>query len=100
MKPTIKLMLQAFVAIILLSTAVLPAYAQSERERERAENDRDLEERAFRLRMLEKSHNQPAKRRDPKLAFAQLQDDFVHIQLLNRRLVQAVAHGGALDLKF
>lgn len=70
-------------------------------ERERREREmyaRDLEERQFMLRNLKAEG--PAKRPEPRLAVAQIREDFVRLQVVNNDLARTVSRGGALDLKF
>ncbi|HWS90539.1 MAG TPA: hypothetical protein VN282_26460 [Pyrinomonadaceae bacterium] len=69
---------------------------ESER-RERAMRAADLNEREFLLRNIRP--DAPAERPSPRLALAQLRDDFVRIQVLNNDLMKAAASGDALDLK-
>jgi hypothetical protein len=95
-----RLVLQTIAAAVITATAVTTAVAQSERERERLDNERDLEQRVFNLGTLDKRSGRNAARRDPQLTPAQLQEDFTRLQVLNNSLAEAVSKGGALDLKF
>ena len=71
-----------------------------ERERrDREMREADLRERQFLLRTMEPDRR-PATPPTPRLALAQIRDDFVRLQVLNNDLARAVARGGALDLKF
>ena len=42
----------------------------------------------------------PPRRIEPRLALAQIREDFVRIQVVNNDLAAAVSRGGALDLEF
>jgi hypothetical protein len=68
--------------------------------RERLEMERNLREREFMLRMLENEARRPQRRPEPQLAYAQLKDDFMRLQVVNNDLAQAVSSGSALDFKF
>lgn len=71
-----------------------------ERERrDREMREADLRERQFLLRTMEPDRR-PAATPAPRLALAQIRDDFVRLQVLNNDLAGAVSRGGALDLKF
>lgn len=56
-------------------------------------------ERAMSLRMAGQVQRQP-RRAEPKLALAQIREDFVRIQVVNNDLADAVSRRGPLDLKF
>ena len=57
-------------------------------------------ERTMGLRMAEQKQRKP-QRTEPKLALAQIREDYVRIQVVNNDLADAVKRGGgALDLKF
>jgi len=71
-----------------------------ERERrDREMREADLSERQFLLRTMEPDRR-PAGPPAPRLALAQIREDFVRIQVLNNDLVRAASRGGALDPKF
>src|SRR5829696_3884844 len=71
-----------------------------ERERrDREMREADLSERQFLLRTMEPDRR-PAGPAAPRLALAQIREDFVRIQVLNNDLARAVSGGDALDLKF
>ena len=71
-----------------------------ERERrDREMREADLRERQFLLRTMEPDRR-PAEPPAPRLALAQIREDFVRLQVLNNDLAKAVSRGGALDLKF
>lgn len=74
-----------------------------ERERrDREMRERDLRERQFLLRTME-ADRRAAERPQPRLAVAQIREDFVRLQVVNNELARAVAGAGrggpALDLK-
>ena len=86
-----------------MALAVMPAVSAqtSQAERDRAENERELEIRVWNLRMLsEQSLKSRKKRRDVQQELAQLQEDFTRIQVVNKRLGRAALGSGALDLRF
>lgn len=56
-------------------------------------------ERTMGLRLAGEVRKKPT-RPEPKLALAQIREDFVRIQVVNNELADAVSRGGALDLKF
>src|SRR5215211_7215654 len=71
-----------------------------ERERrDREMREADLSERQYLLRTMEPDRR-PAGPPAPRLALAQIREDFVRIQVLNNDLVRAASRGDALDLKF
>lgn len=71
-----------------------------ERERrDREMREADLRERQFLLRTMEPDRR-PATPPAPRLAVAQIREDFVRLQVLNNDLAKVVSRGGALDLKF
>ena len=87
-----------FVASLAVSTY---AFAQQrDRQREREADELDIQQRSFNLRMLHimAKHRRP--RSNPQLALAQVQEDFTHIQLVNKKLGLSALRGGDLDLKF
>lgn len=71
-----------------------------ERERrDREMREADLAERQFLLRTMEPDRR-PAGPPAPRLALAQIREDFVRLQVLNNGLARAVSRGDALDRKF
>lgn len=66
--------------------------------RDRAMREADLSEREFMLRNMKPEPLAP-ERPAPRLALAQLKEDFVRIQVLNNGLAKAATSGGSLDLK-
>jgi hypothetical protein len=109
-----------FVAVYVVAIALASAFANSAHGRqtgqrgagnsaevERAERERrdremreaDMSERQYQLRTMEPDRRlagPPA----PRLALAQIREDFVRIQVLNNDLVRAASRGDALDHKF
>lgn len=87
-----------FVASLALFT---DAFAQQrDRQREREADELDIQQRSFNLRMLHIMAKQRRPRSNPQLALAQVQEDFTHIQLVNKKLGLSALRGGDLDLKF
>jgi hypothetical protein len=89
-------------AVALFTLALAPAVmAQSARDVERAENERDLDLRSWNLKVLQLQHERESKGRPPaRQAVAQLQDDFARLQIANRNLLRAALSNNTLDLKF
>ena len=71
---------------------------ESER-REREMREADLRERQFMLRNM-RPDARPAERPTPRLATAQIREDFVRLQVLNNDLAKAASQGDALNFKF
>ena len=87
-----------FFATVAILTA---AFAQQrDRQRDRDADELDIQQRSFNLRMLHIMAKQRRPRHDPQLALAQVQEDFTHIQLVNKKLGLSALRGGDLDLKF
>jgi hypothetical protein len=57
-------------------------------------------EREFNQRTLEDQLHRPTARREAKLSFAQISEDFTRIQVINNELVTAARRDTELDLKF
>ena len=93
-----------WLAIGIMSTVALApgALAQTpQEERDRVENERDLELRVWNLRMLsEKSLKSRKKRRNVQQELAQMQEDFTRLQVVNKSLGRAALGNSALDLGF
>ena len=67
--------------------------------RERMANDAaESEERELTRELVERYHRS-GERRDPHLAFAQIREDFLRLQVVNNDLARAASGEGALDLK-
>ena len=87
-----------FVALLGFSA---DAFAQQrDRQRERDADELDIQQRSFNLRMLHIMAKQRRPRHDPQLALAQVQEDFTHIQLINKKLGLSALGSGSLDLKY
>jgi hypothetical protein len=56
------------------------------------------EEREMTLMLAERYHRS-GEQRDPHLAFAQIREDFLRLQVVNNGLARAASGGGQLDLK-
>jgi hypothetical protein len=56
------------------------------------------EEREMTLALTERYHRS-GERRDPRLAFTQIREDFLRLQVVNNDLARAAKGGGQLDLK-
>jgi hypothetical protein len=93
-------------AAALLLFAACPVAAQSSvtSGAERASRERmaseaaDSEEREMALALIERYHRSGEKR-EPRLALAQIREDFLRLQVVNNDLAKAVSGGGQLDLK-
>jgi hypothetical protein len=71
-----------------------------ERERrDREMREADMSERQYLLRTMEPDRR-PAGPPAPRLALAQIREDFVRIQVLNNDLVRAASRGDSLDPRF
>ena len=103
--------LHTVMTAVIVSATALAASAQTgwpappvgpTAERNRDENERDLEERIAYQRMLAAwaERRRERKKADPKLAVAQLQEDFTRLQIVNKELVLTTAKRPDLDLKF
>lgn len=106
MRLTFKLMLRAAAAVVML--AALAPLAQGQRSGRGASSPQptretsamnDLE-REMNERTLEEQLGAPASRRQQRLSYEQLSEDFKRIQLVNNDLVAAASRDAALDLKF
>ncbi|MGH9968833.1 MAG: hypothetical protein ACREBG_13605 [Pyrinomonadaceae bacterium] len=101
MKPNWKLTSQLTAAIVLGLALVTQVSGQRESERDRLENERDLELRSWNFKMLSLAASKGGEERPrAKQALAQLQEDFRQIQTLNKSLGRAAIGSGVLDLRF
>ena len=95
-----------FMAVVFGGLIILPIWGQlplSEgrtKDSTQSDADRDLEERIAYQRMRASLAENQRKKRDPKLALAELQEDFKRIQAVNLEMVRTLSKGGTLDLKF
>lgn len=91
-------------AALLFAACALGAQTQQERSAERAARERmareaaESEEREMTLALAERYHRS-GERREPRLAFAQIREDFIRLQVVNNDLVQTISGGGQLDFK-
>jgi len=86
-----------FAATLFVAGNSLAQQTQSQREME----DRDIDQRSWNLRMLSIIDAQKRARKfDPQLALAQVQEDFTRIQQINKPLGLMALGKSALDLKF
>jgi len=91
-------------AILLFAAGALGVQGQQGRTAERAVRDRmasdaaESDEREMMLALAERYHRS-GERREPRLAFAQIKEDFVRLQVINNDLARAVSGKGEIDLK-
>jgi predicted flap endonuclease-1-like 5' DNA nuclease len=91
-------------AALLLVACAVGVHGQQMSAAERASRERMAgdaaasEEREMTLELIERYHRS-GEQREPRLALAQIREDFVRLQVVNNELAQAVAGGGRLDLK-
>lgn len=96
--------LSAAAAVVFFAVCVPQLRGQQIRNAERAARERmsaeaaASEEREMMLALTERYHRS-GEQRDPRLAFAQIREDFVRLQIVNNDLAKAVAGAGQLDLK-
>jgi len=79
-------------------STTIAAAERASRER-MAREAAESEERDMMFALIERYHRSGQPLRDPRLAFAQIREDFIRIQVVNNDLAKAVAGGGQLDLK-
>jgi hypothetical protein len=113
---TSKLMLRAAAAVVLLAALAPLAQGQSgsgprrggsasrgggaEAMRREGTPESELEREMMYREMEEMGKRKPAVRREQRLPFAQLSEDFTRIQVVNNELVVAAGRSEPLDLKF
>ena len=112
MSPLNRFLLYTVLAVSVVSAAAVTTEARQDvglapyegrtKERARDDSERDLENRIAYQRLLAAwaANRREQKKADPKLAFAQLQEDFTRLQLANKDLVLTTSRSAALDLKF
>ena len=100
-----KPVVSAAAAALLFAACPLAAQTQQDRNaaervvRERmAREAAESEEREMTLELTERYHRS-GEPREPRLAFAQIREDFLRLQIVNNDLARAVAGGGQLDFK-
>jgi hypothetical protein len=92
-------------AALLFAACPLGAQGQQSRNAEREARERmardaaESEEREMMLALAERYHRSGERQREPRLAFAQIREDFLRLQVVNNDLARAVSAGGQLDLK-
>jgi hypothetical protein len=97
--------------ILLLAMAVIVVFTLAARGQfpmsdgpssSRSDADSDLEARIANMRYLAAQAEKSGERRkkDPKLALEELQEDFVQLQVLNKKLVLTVSQTEKVDFKF
>ena len=92
-------------AAFLITAFALSAQGQTITAAERAARERmareaaESEEREMMLASVERYHRSGERRPEPRLAVAQIREDFVRLQVVNNDLARAVAGGGQLDFK-
>ena len=91
-------------AAVVFALAVFPAVSAQpvNKDKERAENERDLELRSWNLTILslQYNRNKHRSRPNPEQALAQLQKDFSQLQVLNKHLLTVALSDTALDPRF
>ena len=91
-------------AMFVFALAVFPTVAAQpvNKDKERAENERDLDLRSWNLRILSLQYNKNKhkSRPNPQQALEQLQKDFSQLQILNKSLLTAALGNTQLDPKF
>jgi hypothetical protein len=94
----------AVAAALLFAAFALAAQGQTGSAAERASRERmardaaESEEREMMLALTERYHRS-GEQRDPRLAFAQIREDFLRLQIVNNDLARAASGGGQLDLR-
>ena len=102
MRRTLRLFLRLG-AVVGLACVISPvATAQAvDKDKERMENERDLELRSWNLRLLQLEHNRARRQRPhPQQALAQLQEDFAQLQVANKSMLRAVLVNNTIEPGF
>jgi hypothetical protein len=86
--------------LVFLTLMILPAGTSAQVRDRREADELDIQQRSFNLRMLHIMAKKRRPRADPQLALEQVQDDFVHIQLINKHLGLSALGRADLDLKY
>ncbi|HEX7312651.1 MAG TPA: hypothetical protein VF297_01950 [Pyrinomonadaceae bacterium] len=92
-------------AVLLLAACAMVAQGQQVRTAEREARERMArdaaasEEREMEFALIERYHRAGEQRREPRLAAAQIREDFVRLQVVNNDLARVVAGTGQLDFK-
>ena len=91
-------------AAVVFALAVFPAVSAQpvNKDKERAENERDLELRSWNLTILSLQYNRNKHRSRPNAeqALSQLQKDFSQLQVLNKQLLTVALSDTLLDPRF
>ena len=91
-------------AVVFFALTISPLISAQpvNKDKERAENERDLELRSWNLRILSLQYNKNKHRArpQPEQQLAQLQKDFSQLQVLNKSLLTAALANPPLDPKF
>ena len=91
-------------ATFVFALAVFPVAAAQpvNKDKERAENERDLDLRSWNLRILSLQYNKNkhTSRPNPQQALEQLQKDFSRLQVVNNDLLRIALSNTTLDPKF
>jgi hypothetical protein len=99
-----KPVLGAAAALLFTACALVRVQGQQMSAAERASRDQMAsdaaasEEREMTLMLAERYHRS-GEQRDPHLAFAQIREDFLRLQVVNNDLARAASGGGQLDLR-
>ena len=92
------------IAVVFFALAISPLVSAQavNKDKERAENERDLELRSWNLKILALQYNKNKRRSrpQPEQQLAQLQKDFAQLQVLNRSLLTAALANPPLDPRF
>jgi hypothetical protein len=107
MKSTSKFLLPS-IAAVCLAAATSPFVQAQQRSTSPGSrsgaNDpvvqRQMREREFNLRILDRAASTRAAEKAANLAYEQIEDDFIHIQMVNNKMMQAVIRGDTLDFTF
>ena len=92
-------------AALLLAACAVGAHGQQRTNAEREARERmardaaTSEEREMEFALIERYHKSAEQSREPRLAFAQIREDFVRLQVVNNDLAKSVAGGAQLDFK-
>jgi hypothetical protein len=95
------LMIIATIVVALAAFSTITAQPVN-KDKERAENERDLDLRSWNLRILSLQYNKNKSRRrpNPQQALEQLQQDFSRLQAVNNNLLRTALSNTTLDPKF
>ncbi|MET0645947.1 MAG: hypothetical protein ABW208_04950 [Pyrinomonadaceae bacterium] len=75
-----------------------PSRAEREARERMAREAAESEEREMMFALAERYHRS-GERREPRLAFEQIREDFLRLQVINNDLARAASGGGQLDFK-